>query len=177
MAKLTYEAAVKLFEENLSFVHYFVHRYFPNLAKDEDIMQEAFIGFWKACKAYDESKGRLSTLASTCIMNAILMELRRRKSSAKVEACSIEDQVPDQDDLTFDGLLIDPAGGPEDSGIFAKDFIDSLKGIDRRIVELQLTGLTQAQAAKELGFSQSYYSRRLKRLRNLYKIHFEGVIT
>ena len=41
-----------MFEKNLRFAYWYVRKHFPMYADDEDIMQEALIGLWKASQSY-----------------------------------------------------------------------------------------------------------------------------
>lgn len=41
-----------MFEKNLRFAYWYVRKYFPMYADNEDIMQEALIGLWKASQSY-----------------------------------------------------------------------------------------------------------------------------
>lgn len=169
-----YKEAIILFEDNIDFVYFFISRYFPQFRGDEDIYQEAMIGFWRACQTYDETKSKLLTLASTCIRNAILMELRRRKMVARLEAVSIEASIKSAEELSIADMIADPDGGPEDSGVFVKAFFDQLSERDKKILLFQVLGVTQDKASKELGMSQPYYSRNLIRIKKQYRAWQEG---
>lgn len=45
------------FQENQKLVHFILQKKFPLVAFDEDVIQEANMGLWKACIGFDEAKG------------------------------------------------------------------------------------------------------------------------
>lgn len=173
MGNINYETELKLFEENAGLVRHTIKRYFPDFMNDEDILQEAFIGLWKACNCFNEKLGAFSTIAVKCISNSVLKELARRKKWSRVYTMSYDDMIPDHENLNFADTLVDPAGSPEDYGIVVKDFFDSLNECDQKVLMLRITGVGQAEAAKSLGFSQSNYSKKLNRIRGLYEQYVE----
>lgn len=60
------------YTENEPLIAYVMQRYYPSLIKNEDLQQEARIGLWRACLAYDETrKETFMALAIPYIRNAI----------------------------------------------------------------------------------------------------------
>ena len=73
-------------QENMGIVHRLLRPY-RGLDEYEDLMQEAYIGIFKALTTYDPRKGsRLTSYAYTCAQNEVRMYLR--KSMAKRRACT-----------------------------------------------------------------------------------------
>lgn len=160
--------AEKLFQENIRLAYWTVSRYYPALITDEDIKQEALLGLWKACLTYNKEKSQFSTYAVKCISSQILMALRKRNRWTRLEAVSLDEHLDEDGELTLAGMVSDPAGSIEDSGVFIEAFIHTLNERDRKVVELKLQGLKQKEAAKELGITQSYYSRLLSDIQRRY---------
>ena len=65
-----------LFNENLALVYGVLRNYDIN---NQDLFQAGCIGFFNACKNYDEIKGKLSTYAIPYIKSEINKELRNNK--------------------------------------------------------------------------------------------------
>lgn len=160
--------AEKLFQENIRLAYWTVSRYYPSLLKDEDIEQEASIGLWKACLTYNEEKSQFSTYAVKCISSQILVALRTRRRWARLEAVSLDEHLDEDGELTLAGMVSDPAGSVETSGVFVEDFINTLSERDKKVVHYKLQGMKQKEAAKEMGITQSYYSRLLSDIQKRY---------
>lgn len=64
------------FEENMKLVPFTLHKYFPEMAFDEDAMQEGYIALWKACQGYKPGKGAFSTYAVRSIKNRMMNYLQ-----------------------------------------------------------------------------------------------------
>lgn len=92
-----------LFLENQRLAYYVMQKQFRTLANDEDIVQEAMAGLWKACRKFDDSKAMFSTFAVACIRNEVLMALRSRGKS--VRTMSLE--MPMGEGLTLQDMLED----------------------------------------------------------------------
>ena len=77
------EARNKLVEHNLRLVAHIAKKY-QNVDEDmEDLISIGTIGLIKAISSFDAVRGKLSTYASRCIDNELLMLLRSRKKTAK----------------------------------------------------------------------------------------------
>lgn len=157
------------FEENMGLVYFILKRYFAALSCDPDLIQEGMIGLWKACLTYDEDRAKFVTYASTCIQNSVRMSLRKRKKHAG--AISLDAPWDDGEGHTCTpaDLLEDKTASAFDDGVQVTDFIQRLDAYDRRIVELRLAGMPQADVAQRLGISQCHVSRRLNALKKEYE--------
>lgn len=72
-----------LIERNLRLVAHIVKKY-QNVDEDmEDLISIGTIGLIKAVSSFDAGKGKLSTYASRCIDNELLMLLRTKKKSSR----------------------------------------------------------------------------------------------
>ena len=78
------EARNKLIEHNLRLVAHIVKKYFSSSKNQDDLVSIGTIGLIKAVDTYDMNKNiRLSSYASRCIENEILMHFRNAKKSAQ----------------------------------------------------------------------------------------------
>ncbi len=77
------EAREILIERNLRLVAHIAKKY-QNVDEDmEDLISIGTIGLIKAVASFDSGKGKLSTYASRCIDNELLMLLRSKKKTSK----------------------------------------------------------------------------------------------
>lgn len=163
------ENAEKLFHENIKLVYFVLRRKFPSLAHDQDLVQEGFIGLWKACLGYDGREGvKFSSFAIPCIRNTILAELRRRRRTPS--AVSIDAPLGDDDsDFSLVDTLVDQKSSAFEDDVFADEFMQHLSERDRRLIALRSEGLTQKDVGAAMGISQTMVSRRLIRIETLYR--------
>ena len=167
------EARKILIEHNLRLVVHIAKKYTDNEQELEDFTSIGTIGLIKAIDSFKENKGfKISTYASRCIENEILMYTR---SSKKQKAEVSMNQVIGTDKDGNDMELIDTLELKE------KDAVDSI--YDKTILKQVLNFLneklskrekyimnkrygldgqkikTQQELADELGISRSYVSR------------------
>lgn len=77
------EAKAVLIEHNLRLVVYIAKKFDNTGVGVEDLISIGTIGLIKAISSFDAVRGKLSTYASRCIDNELLMLLRSRKKTAK----------------------------------------------------------------------------------------------
>lgn len=77
------EAREILIERNLRLVAHIAKKYQNVDEEMEDLISIGTIGLIKAVSSFDSSKGKLSTYASRCIDNELLMLLRSKKKTSK----------------------------------------------------------------------------------------------
>ena len=173
------EARSILIEHNLRLVVYIAKKFDNTGVGVEDLISIGTIGLIKAINTYNPDKNiKLATYASRCIENEILMYLRRN-SKRKMEV-SIDEPL----NVDWDGnelLLSDILGTDED--VIYKDIedeierkllnkaIDKLSAREKTIVELRFglnssdgSEMTQKEVADLLGISQSYISKKKKKI-------------
>lgn len=163
--------ADKLFCSHVRLAYWVIHRYYPQFVNDEDIIQCALLGFYKACINYDPEKGMLSTVATKCILNQIGMELRNRNRYNKVVATSLHTPVSDCDDICLVDVIPDPVDviDRKVNTIDMERFVSTLNMSDKRIVQCRRSGMTQQAIAQTLGFTQAHCSRRLSIIRKEFE--------
>lgn len=161
---------------NLRLVAHIAKKY-QNVDEDmEDLISIGTIGLIKAIESFDCSKGKLSTYASRCIDNELLMLLRFKKKTAK--DISLYDPIGTDKEGNEISLLdvtcseqSDVLEKVEDSEHLQKlpSLIqEKLNERERYVIMLRyglLDGveLTQRTIAKRMGISRSYVSRIEKR--------------
>ena len=171
------EARNKLIEHNLRLVAHIVKKYDIKKEQTEDLISIGTIGLIKAVDSFKPEKGhKLTTYASKCIENEILMYLRSSKNYFQNVSLN-EPIATDKDGSEI--TLIDAISSPEDSSIIddmiVEDNIARLKRyihvLDARELEIitKRFGLygqeeeTQREIARQLHISRSYVSRIEKR--------------
>ncbi|MDD4211592.1 MAG: RNA polymerase sporulation sigma factor SigK [Clostridia bacterium] len=165
-------AKERLINHNLRLVAHIVKKY-SNAGEADDLISVGVIGLIKAINTYRDDKGtQLSTYASRCIENEILMLLRVNKKHNSV--FSLEEKLG-HDTEGNEITLLDTIGFDEE---------DVLEKVENKVVSEQLVkkmkkilskrefkiicmrygvfgtpALTQREVAKRLGISRSYISR------------------
>ena len=162
-----------LIRHNLRLVAHVCKKY-AGAAESEEMISVGSIGLIKAVNSYEIGKGsQLSTYASRCIENEILMLLR---SSKKHKACvSIEETIgidKDGSEMSFKDII--PQNSEDDTDVIVekKVMIEEIKDVMQKVLskrEMKIIKLryglddgiehTQQEVAKMLNISRSYISR------------------
>lgn len=180
------DARNKLVEHNLRLVAHIIKKYYAKESDHDDLVSIGTIGLIKAINTYNPDKSiKLSSYASRCIENEILMHFRNSKKSA--QDMSLSDSI----DTDKDGnplMLIDVLAVGDDFTEELENQINmsKLKGyiretLDEReqtiiILRYGLNGkepLTQREVAERLNISRSYISRIEKRALSLLRKRFD----
>ena len=179
-------AREKLIKHNLRLVAHIIKKYYANINDQEDLISIGTIGLIKAIDSFKLDKGiRLSSYASKCIENEILMFFRSGKKTA--QDVSINEPIDTDKDgnmLTIIDTMSEPDNIIDSIDIKMKTeklycFIKgSLTERDQRIIYMRygLGGqrpLPQREIAKKLGISRSYVSRIEKKALGMLKKEFE----
>lgn len=161
-----------LVEHNLRLVAHIAKKY-QNVDEDmEDLISTGTIGLIKAIDSFDAGKGKLSTYASRCIDNELLMLLRARKKTSR-EVSLYEPIGTDREGNEINLLDIIEQEQPDViDRMEVEEHLKRLTGLlndrlDERekeilILRYGLAGdreVTQREIGKSLGISRSYVSR------------------
>lgn len=181
------EAKNKLIEHNLRLVAHICKKYSKSEQEMEDLISIGSIGLIKAVNSFSADKGyKLSTYASRCVENELLMHFRSsKKQKAEVSMNTIIGTDKDGNDMQLADTL--------DSN--AKDTIDTIynKVMSEQVIEYINTKLpkreryimnlrygldgqtpqTQQQIADQLGISRSYVSRIEMKVQKKLKSHIQ----
>lgn len=172
MAAGDHHARQKLIEHNLRLVAHIAKKYYADENDRDDLVSIGTVGLIKAVDSFDPTKGiRLSSYASRCIENEILMFFRSAKKTA--QDVSLNDPI-DTDKAGNTLTLLDTIATDDhilediDLRMKVRQLYDAVKTRlsprEREIILLRygLTGqrpLVQREVAKKLNISRSYVSR------------------
>ena len=177
------EAKDKLIEHNLRLVAHIAKRYANNEQELDELISIGSIGLIKAINSFKEEKNfKISTYASRCIENEVLMYLRaNKKTKSEVSMNTIIGTDKDGNDMELADTLENNSKDAIDT-LYNKmvanqvsEYINTkLPKREQYIMELRygLNGYdqkTQQQIADELGISRSYVSRIETKVQNKLK--------
>jgi RNA polymerase sporulation-specific sigma factor len=175
-----------LIERNLRLVAHIMKKYYTQENDKDDIISIGTIGLIKGISTYKpEKKVRLSTYASRCIENEILMHFRgRRRSSGDVSLSDPVDTDRDGNALTVLDLvsaeddMFENISAAETRERLERYIKESLTPREAEIISHRygLRGLaarTQREIAAERGISRSYVSRIETRALEKLRARFE----
>lgn len=183
MTKGDTEAKTRLIEHNMRLVAHIVKKY-SSTAEADDLISAGSIGLIKGINSYNLQKGAsLSTYASRCIENEILMLLRANKKHIAVDSL---DEALGSDTDDNDISLIDTIPEKDEDDVFFKvnnsilmENIDNLmhNKLSKReyfVVKYryglnQSPAYTQREIADMLKISRSYISRIEKKALSILK--------
>ena len=181
------EAKGILVERNLRLVAHIAKKY-QNVDEDmEDLISIGTIGLIKAIDSFDAGKGKLSTYASRCIDNELLMLLRAKKKTSR-EVSLYEPIGTDREGNEISLLdVIEQDQVDVIDRMEVEDKLHRLKGMitdrlsdrEREIILMRyglLSGqeITQREIGHRLGISRSYVSRIEKRALEKLKEGYES---
>lgn len=159
------EEALRLYEENEKLVYFILHKYFPELAFDDDAAQEGRLGLWNACRNYDPERSAFSTYAGRAIRNAITLSLRQEARLSKLPTVSLSSVVGVQrggDEITLE----DTIPGETDVDFVDTDaFLARLDEREERIVRMRAGGMTLKEIGAAEGISHQSVLNLLRRIR------------
>ena len=167
------EARDKLIEHNLRLVVHIAKKYTTNEQELEDFTSIGTIGLIKAIDSFKDNKGfKISTYASRCIENEILMYIRTsKKQKADISMYQVIGTDKDGNDMELIDTLVlkekDAVDDIHDKTVLKQvlDFIDKKLNKREKYIMNKRYGLdgsnsmTQQELADELGISRSYVSR------------------
>ena len=139
------EARNKLVEHNLRLVAHIIKKYYTQTEDTDDLISIGTIGLIKGINTYRRDKGvRLTSYASRCIENEILMFFRSRRKNAG--ELSLSEAIETEDD-----------GG----GLSLLDVVSEEQDLSERVCEKELC----AQLRREMERSLDERERRILTLR------------
>lgn len=182
------EAKDVLIERNLRLVAHIAKKY-QNVDEDmEDLISIGTIGLIKAIDSFDAGKGKLSTYASRCIDNELLMLLRAKKKTSR-EVSLYEPIGTDKEGNEINLLdvieqeqvdIVERMEAEDQIGHLPELIRGRLSDREKQIIVLRygLAGgqeVTQREIGKRLGISRSYVSRIEKRALEKLKNGYETI--
>lgn len=177
-----------LIERNLRLVAHIAKKYCNADEDMEDLISIGTIGLIKAVSSFDADKGKLSTYASRCIDNELLMLLRTKKKTAKevslYEPIGIDkegNEISLLDIIEHEQAdILDRIELYENTKKLAGLFSEVLTDRERDIIFLRyglLNGreVTQREIGELLSISRSYVSRIEKKALRKLREGFERI--
>ncbi len=166
------EARNVLIEHNLRLVAHIIKKYYASQNDQEDLISIGTIGLIKAIDTFDPAKGiRLSSYASRCIENEILMFFRSGRKSAQdvslnepIDTDKEGNALTILDTMAVDDTIVESIDTKMKSEKLYRFLQSSLTPREREVVcrRYGLLGFApqpQRVVAKRLGISRSYISR------------------
>lgn len=156
---------INLFQANIKLTTYASRTWLDNSPEflREEILAEARVGLWKACKTYDSSQGfTFSTYAVRVIFNQVGMFMRKQRKYSNM--ISLDSFIEGTDESIS---LVNVLGYEHDfnSELNAKSIIAKLNNYP--VLKRLVTGEKQKDVAKSVGLSQAQISRIYRRERKL----------
>ena len=186
MAQGSQAARQKLIEHNLRLVAHLIKKYYASQNDQEDLISIGTIGLIKAIDTFDPRKGiRLSSYASRCIENEILMFFRSGKKSAQdvslnepIDTDKDGNTLTILDTMAVDDTIIESIDVKIKSERLYRYLQSALTPREREVVcrRYGLCGFApqpQRVVAKRLGISRSYISRIEKKALEKLRQEFE----
>jgi len=162
-----------LINHNMRLVAHVAKKY-TGAAEADEMLSVGSIGLIKAVDSFKKDKGNLlSTYASRCIENEILMLLRankKHKVCISIDECISTDK--DGGELTYKDII--PQREEDDPGVIVENtvLLENIKGVMKKVLNEREYSIisyryglndgiehTQQETAKMLGISRSYISR------------------
>ena len=180
------DARNKLVEHNLRLVAHIIKKYYSSHSDQDDLVSIGTIGLIKAINTFDINKNiKLSSYASRCIENEILMYFRNLKKTS--QDISLNEAIDTDKDgnplslldvLSTDDNILESLNTKLNTKKLAEYINSELNQREKKVIIMRygLDGndpVTQREVAKILGVSRSYISRietkALKTLRKKYE--------
>lgn len=162
----------KLVEHNLRLVAHIAKKYYASCSDTDELVSIGTIGLIKAVNTFDMDKNiRLSSYASRCIENEVLMHFRNGKKSAldmslddTIDSDSDGNKLTLMDIMSVEDDFVDNLDIKLKSEKLQKYISETLTPREKLVITLRygLNGqepLTQREIAKKLNISRSYVSR------------------
>ena len=172
MAQGDPDARAVLIERNLRLVSHICKKYYSKTNDNEDLISIGTIGLIKAVDSFDYTKGtRLSTYASRCVENEILMYFRSlKKQNGEIFMGDTLETDKQGNPLTVEDLISDDTDIVEELekkrriGEMTELIRNMTDEREKEIIILRYglnnaKPLTQREVAERLNISRSYVSR------------------
>jgi len=162
------EALDALFSRHTRTLYQTALRVLGNPEDAEDALQDGLLSAVRNLNRF-EGRSQFSTWLTRIVINAALMRLRSQRVRPTV---SIEQEDPEQRDLTLGSRIPDARPGPEETYARKERFAILERGLETLPPALQsavwlrdVEGLSTAEAARTLGLSEGTLKSQLHRAR------------
>lgn len=175
----------KLIKHNLRLVAHIAKKYYSDKIEFDDLISVGTIGLIKAINTFNPSKNiKLSSYASRCIENEILMHFRASKKSSMdisinepIETDKNGNALTIMDTISTGDTILETISTKINVQKLGKYLVKNLSPRERIIICMRygvcgFKPLRQRQVAEKLGISRSYVSRIEKRALQILKKSF-----
>ena len=176
-------------DEGQEFLKYYglikfaIKKYYPGLVADEDVFQEASIGFLNALRTYTEDHNTVfTTYAVACITSAIKTYLKSPRSrSTWLNAVSFDDVFIDsfsRDSRSISqSRIIDTHQTSTDKEWEAdfSNFFKKLNSAQKTMVDMRLQGYTLEEIGRKFGISRQRMDEKIHAIRSKYYEYIKEV--
>jgi RNA polymerase sigma factor (sigma-70 family) len=160
------ETQRQLVLDNQQLVFGVIHKCYPTLVGDEDIVAVGTIGLCNAAIKWDSSKSEFSTFAFSCIRNAIRTELKARSKHREVLSLDYEYSNKDGDEC----LLADVIVGDDDvSYIDLETVYARLTPREKECLDLTREGFKASEIAKKMHLSHETICRCIRNIKQILR--------
>ncbi len=155
------------------------NKFFMIGSEREDILQEGYIGLYKAVKSFDaEKQNSFKTFAGLCIERQLITAVKnsnRQKHIPLNSSLSLNASAYDEDEDTSVMEVLDTGKGAEDPldiitkkeyfNLVEKSIDESLSKFERQVLNLYKNGESYAQIAEKLGSKVKSVDTAIQRIR------------
>ncbi|HXJ96229.1 MAG TPA: sigma-70 family RNA polymerase sigma factor [Terriglobia bacterium] len=163
------EAINTLFARHTRPLYQTALRLLGNPEDAEDALQDGLLSAARNFKRF-EGRSKFSTWLTRIVINAALMRLRSQRARPTI---SLEQEDPEQRDLTLGSRIPDSRPGPEERYVRKERYEILERGLETLPPYLQsalwlrdIEGLSTAEAARALGLSEGTLKSQLHRARS-----------
>ena len=161
-----------LISENKNLIYFVINKSFKQYLSNDDIIQEGYIGLWKAIKTYDNSSS-FSTYAIKCIYNNILMYIRDHISKFHNNILSLDYLYNDEKEETegdlYNCIKVEEEYIKLKIDLLYKPFIKTLSEKEQKILYYNFLGYSQTKIGEKLNCSQKIICMYLSNIRKKLK--------
>ena len=167
---LEHKEAEELFYKNKDFAYFYLHRYFPSKAFDEDIQQIALIALWKACLNFEPEKGfTFTAIASKFLLNELSAHFRYEQRRWGRTTTFTDEEHFDNSGQVFDNGSLFDCIKEEDDLIQAVDTYDAITELfdetEQTIFNMLLNDRTLKEIGKEIGCTYQAVSLKIQKMK------------
>ena len=141
----------------------------------DDLSQEAAIGFLKAVRSYDDSKGaEFRTYVEKCVENVLVSAVRSYVSLKNLplndhEEFSDSEILGNAVSYGFSGTLFHPEGYLLQGEDSASAVLAGLTELEKSVIEMRVKGFSYEETAARLGISVKSVDNAIQRVRQKIK--------
>ena len=163
----------RFIEENIRLAYRVAEKFRRCGVEYDDIVGCCMLGLVKAAGVYMPEKGKFSTFAVRVMQYEMSTELRNARRK-KRSGCYVESLEAEQEDgLQLAELVPDPHDGYSEveAAVLHDAWMGKLTGREKEAARLLVgEGLSQEDAARRMGITQSYVSRIMKDARRKMEV-------